>query len=246
MTAPQPFSVIEHEILDSTNDEACRLASGGAADGIVVWAHRQRAGRGRRGRRWQSPDGNLYFSVILRPSASPAVAAQLSLVAAVAMAETLAELLPDDTRIEQKWPNDVLVDGKKIAGILLESSGALADRVDWVVVGCGLNIAVAPDETALPATCLAERGAESTDRAAVLMALLGSLHRWRREWETAGIQPVRRVWLSRARGLGQEITVRLPNHEFKGQFLDMDDNGALIVRLPDGSEKAVTAGDVFL
>ncbi len=246
MTAPPPFSVIEHELLDSTNDEACRLASDGAAEGTVVWAHRQAAGRGRRGRRWQSPEGNLYFSAILRPSAPPAVAAQLSLVAAVAMADALVELLPDSARIEQKWPNDVLVDGKKIAGILLESSGAAVDRVDWVVVGCGLNVAVAPDETTLPATCLVDAGAASTDRKAILMALLDSLHRRRGEWETAGITPVRRAWLTRARGLGQEITVRLPNHEFKGQFLGMDDNGALIVRLPDGSENAVTAGDVFL
>jgi len=246
MTAPPPFSVIEHETLDSTNDEACRLASDGVAEGTVVWAHRQKAGRGRRGRRWQSPEGNLYFSAILRPAASPAVAAQLSLVAAVAMADTLAELLPEGAPVEQKWPNDVLVDGKKIAGILLESSGAVADRVDWVVVGCGLNIAVAPDETTLPATCLAEEGATSVDRKAVLMALLDSLQRRRREWDTAGIAPVRTAWLSRARGLGHEITVRLPTHEFKGQFLDMDDSGALIVRLPDGSEKSVTAGDVFL
>ena len=246
MTAPPPFSVIEHGILESTNDEACRLASDGAAEGTVVWAHRQRAGRGRRGRQWQSPEGNLYFSAILRPAAPPAVAAQLSLVAAVAMADTLVCLLPDGTRVEQKWPNDVLVEGKKIAGILLESSGAAADRVDWVVVGCGLNITVAPDDTAFPATSMVAEGASSADRKAVLMALLDSLHRWRGEWDTAGIAPVRKAWLARARGLGQEVTVRLPNHEFKGQFLDMDDSGALIVRLPDGSEKAVTAGDVFL
>lgn len=246
MTAPSPFSVIEHDILESTNDEACRLASDGAAEGTVVWAHRQRAGRGRRGRQWQSPAGNLYFSAILRPAAPPAVAAQLSLVAAVAMADTLVNLLPDGTRVEQKWPNDVLVEGKKIAGILLESSGTAADRVDWVVIGCGLNIAVAPDDTALPATCLSAEGGTSADRKPVLMTLLDSLHRWRVEWDTAGIAPVRKAWLARARGLGQEITVRLSTHEFKGQFLDMDDSGALIVRLPDGSEKAVTAGDVFL
>lgn len=246
MTAPAPFSVIEHDILESTNDEACRLASEDAAEGTVVWAHQQRAGRGRRGRAWQSPEGNLYFSVLLRPAAAPAAAAQLSLVAAVAMADTLADLLPADVPVEQKWPNDVLVDGRKIAGILLESSGAAADRVDWVVIGCGLNVAVAPEDTAMPATSLAAAGAASADRKAILMALLDSLHRWRGQWETAGIAPVRTAWLSRARGLGQEITVRLPNHEFKGQFLDMDDSGALIVRLADGSEKAVTAGDVFL
>ncbi len=246
MTAQLAFSVIEHDTLSSTNDEACRLADEGAAAGTVVWAHRQQAGRGRRGRRWQSPEGNLFFSVILRPAAPPALAAQLSLVTAVAMAETLSGLLPDDARVEQKWPNDVLIDGKKIAGILLESSGAAADRVDWVVLGCGVNIAVAPGDTTLPATSLAEAGAGLLDRKAVLMALLDSLRRWCAEWETAGIAPVRTAWLARARGLGEEITVRLPHHEFKGQFLDMDDSGALILRLADGSEKAVTAGDVFL
>lgn len=239
------YAVIERDVVGSTNDEASVLAAEGAADGTVVWARRQTEGRGRRGRRWQSPEGNLHCSVVMRPDVGPAAAAQTSLVSAVAVADMVAGFLMSDQRVEQKWPNDVLVDGAKIAGILLESSGPSSGRVDWVVIGCGVNVAAAPDDPAMRATSLHREGAQSVTAKEALRALLDSLRTWRARWETAGLAPVRAAWLARAHGLRGPITVRLPDRELQGRFADMDDSGSLVLELPGGQRRKIAAGDVF-
>ncbi|MCG8547161.1 MAG: biotin--[acetyl-CoA-carboxylase] ligase [Alphaproteobacteria bacterium] len=243
--APDGFTIVEHESLPSTNDEATRMAQDGAAAGTVVWAHRQTAGRGRRGRAWDSPTGNLFCSVLLRPGVPPAVAAQLSLVAAVAVADIAAAVLNADAVVEQKWPNDVLVDGAKIAGILLESSGATGSRVDWIVIGMGLNVQSSPVDTETSSTSLREQGAADVSVTGVLGRLLTCLQARYAQWETAGVAPIRAAWLDRARGVGQPITVRLPEAVMEGRFADMDETGALILEMPDGQRRRVTAGDVF-
>lgn len=241
---PQGYSLVALEEAPSTNDEAARLAAEGAADGTVVWARRQSAGRGRRGRQWVSPEGNLYCSVVMRPDVPLARAAELSLVAAVAAGDMVAGFLPAK-RVEHKWPNDILVDGAKIAGILLEASGAPQGMTDWVVLGCGVNLAVHPEGEGLSATDIGhERGAPVATGEA-LAALLESLRRWRSRWETAGIRPIRDAWLARARGLGEEIAVRLPREEIKGRFEGLDETGALLLRLADSTLRTISAGDVF-
>ncbi len=245
ITLPEPYTLIEHADLASTNDEASRLAVAGAADGTVVRADRQRAGRGRRGRSWQSPPGNLYCSIVARPAVSPAEAAQLSFVTAVALADTLAALLPPACAVRQKWPNDVLVDGAKVAGILLESSGGSVGNVDWVVIGCGLNVTEAPLDTAYPATSLQAAGAAGLDAAGVLPLFLTQLHRWRGQWEADGMTPVRDAWLNRAHGLGKKLTVRLPDREIPGIFGGMDRTGALLLDLADGTRQTISAGDIY-
>lgn len=228
----------------STNDEAGRRAAEGAADGAVVWAKSQSGGRGRRGRSWYSPEGNLYCSVVLRPRLPLARAAELSLVAAVAVGDTVAGLVPAGRTVEHKWPNDVLVGGAKIAGILLEASGS-AGSVDWVVLGCGINVARPPAEEGLVATCLIGERSVPVSVGPVLMALLENLRHWRARWETAGVGPIREAWLARARGLGEEIVVRLPREELHGCFEGLDDAGALRLRLADGALRTISAGDVF-
>ena len=247
MTAPAlppGYTLVALDEVPSTNDEAARLAAEGAADGTVVWARRQSAGRGRRGRQWVSPEGNLYCSVVLRPDVRLTRAAGLSLVAAVAAGDMVAGFLPGRA-VEHKWPNDILVDGAKIAGILLEASGSPHGKVDWVVVGCGVNLAVHPVAEGLAATDLGrERGAPVTAEEA-LAALMESLRRWRGRWETAGIRPVRDAWLARARGLGEAIAVRLPREEISGRFEGLDETGALLLRLADTTVRTISAGDVF-
>ncbi|MDH3700471.1 MAG: biotin--[acetyl-CoA-carboxylase] ligase [Alphaproteobacteria bacterium] len=245
VTVPEPFTLIEYPVLGSTNDEASRLAVAGAADGTVVRADRQSAGRGRRGRNWQSPAGNLYCSIVVRPAAPPAVAAQLSFVTAVTLAETLDAVLPTGRTVCQKWPNDVLIDGAKVAGILLESSGAGTDAVDWVVIGCGVNVVEAPQDTDYPATSLHAAGAAGLGAGTVLPVFLTALHGWRTRWETAGMAPVRDAWLNRAHGLGKEMTVRLPDREIRGLFGGMDQTGALLLDLADGTRQTISAGDVY-
>ncbi len=243
---PAGYRLVAHQSVDSTNAEAARLARGGAPDGTVVWAKRQTAGRGRHGRRWDSPEGNLYCSLLLRPDAPPAEAAQLTFVAALALGKTLDGVLPAGTKLAFKWPNDLLLEGCKVAGILLESSGSRNGRLDWLAVGCGLNVEHFPQDVAgYPATSLRAAGVAEPEIGDLLAAFVDAFALWRARWQGEGLGPVRDAWLARAARIGGEITVRLPGDELRGRFMGLDAGGALLLDLPDGSRRTVTAGDVF-
>jgi BirA family biotin operon repressor/biotin-[acetyl-CoA-carboxylase] ligase len=237
---PAPFRLIGLDSVGSTNDEARRLADGGEAlDFLVVTAATQTAGRGRRGRTWQSPPGNLHASVLLRRTASLADCAQLGFVCALAVAEGLETLAPH-ADVRCKWPNDVLLDGAKIAGLLLESAG------DWLVLGFGVNIAHAPPpgEALYAATALAEAG-YGGDVAQVLGAICARLGPWVGIWRDLGFDPVRGAWLGRAKGLGEPAIVRLEAETLSGSFKGLDRDGALILDQPGRGERRILAGDVF-
>jgi BirA family biotin operon repressor/biotin-[acetyl-CoA-carboxylase] ligase len=240
----EPLRLLRYGELDSTNDEAKRLADAGAPPWSVIVADSQRAGRGRRGRSWQSPPGNLYLSAILRPSASLAAAAQLGFAAALAVGEALVPRLPPTSALRYKWPNDVLVDGAKIAGILLESSARADQGVAWVVAGIGINLASYPQETAYPATSLAALGAIEAAPELLLPGLVGALRAWVRRWEAEGFEPVRRAWLERALGLGGSLGVRLPRESVTGRFVDLDRDGALLLETATGPRR-IAAGEIF-
>ncbi len=245
VSLPDGCTLVELGSVGSTNDEARTRALSGAVDGTVIWAREQTAGRGRRGRAWSSPVGNLYTSTVMRPGRPAAEASQLSLVAAVALAEALAELLPKSTEISCKWPNDILVNGAKTAGILLESSGD-GEMVSWVIVGCGVNVGSHPSDTNYAATDLNALSKSPIALESVLELFLEKLFMWRNRWFAEGIAPVRCAWIERAAGLGGPIVVRLPNQEISGCFKDMDVDGALVLELPNGECRRITAGDVFL
>jgi BirA family biotin operon repressor/biotin-[acetyl-CoA-carboxylase] ligase len=230
--------------IGSTNDEARRLAASGAVDGTVVVAATQTAGRGRRGRPWSSPRGNLYLSVVLRTAVAPARAGQLGFVAAIAVAEACAAVLPGECQVRVKWPNDVLIDGRKVAGILLESETAGA-ALAWVVVGIGANVATHPGDGAWPATSLAACGA-SVSLEAFEDRVVEHLDAWRRRWEAAGFAPVRAAWLGRAAGLGGPIRVNLERESFEARFAAIDESGALVAELAGGARRLVVAGEVVL
>lgn len=231
--------------LDSTNEEIRRQAETGMAEGLAVLAKQQTAGRGRRGRAWESPPGNLFLSLLLRPKVSPAQAATLSFLTAVALGEALELAAPQlGPAIACKWPNDVLVNGAKIAGILLESRTAPDGNLDWVTVGIGVNLTWHPAETPYPVTSLAAHntGIAPQDFAPWLLARYGY---WYGRWQAEGFAPVRAAWLKKAQGLGQPVVVRLPDRELHGVFAALDEGGALILEMPDGRRQTVTAGDVF-
>ncbi|WP_341894118.1 biotin--[acetyl-CoA-carboxylase] ligase [Ferrovibrio terrae] len=231
--------------LDSTNEEIRRQAETGAAEGLAVLAKQQTAGRGRRGRAWESPPGNLFLSLLLRPKASPAQAATLSFLTAIVLAEALELAAPQlGPAITCKWPNDVLVNGAKIAGILLESRTAPDGKLDWVTVGIGVNLAWHPADTPYAVTSLAAHGTSLSpqDFAPWLLARFGY---WYGRWQAEGFAPVRAAWLKRAQGLGLPAVVRLPDRELHGVFVALDEGGALILEMPDGRRQTVTAGDVF-
>lgn len=237
---PTPFKLISLDSVGSTNDEARRLAqTSAAADLLVVSATRQSAGRGRRGRAWVSPAGNLHFSLLIRIH-SLSNAAQLGFAAAAALVRALTALVPGPV-FQAKWPNDVLVRGQKCAGMLLESSDG-----DWLVLGIGVNVAAAPPPLGLnhPACCLAELGF-SGDAPTVLAAFchefLPLLAAWRRD----GFAPVRQAWLGCARGLGEATVVRLERDTQTGIFTGLDDEGALLLDQGAGGTRRILAGDVF-
>jgi BirA family transcriptional regulator, biotin operon repressor / biotin---[acetyl-CoA-carboxylase] ligase len=240
---PSFFSLAAFDRIDSTNEEALRRARAGAPEGELVWAREQTGGRGRRGRPWASPAGNLYLSLLLRPGVPPAEAAQLGFVAAVAIAETLHGLLPPERRLRCKWPNDLLVDGAKVGGILPEAEAA-GRSVEALVLGMGINLASHPADTPYPATSLQAAGAR-VDVEGLLEILAGRLLAWYRRWQAEGFAPVRARWIDFAAGLGQPIEVRLESATLRGRFAALDASGALDLELADGAHRLVTAGDVF-
>ena len=235
-----------HDELPSTNEAAFRLAQEGAAHGEVVIAETQTKGRGRRGRVWSSPPGvNLYFSAILRPELSPQRAPELTLVAAVAVAQALRDAGAPLAAI--KWPNDLLIDGKKCAGILTELS-AEPEQVHFVVLGVGVNLnldpAELPPELQSTATSLmAARDGHRVPRALFTAALLTRLEEWLDLHADEGFAPIQKTWRDLSGTLGQTVLVKTERREFTGVAEDVDDAGALLVRTTEGLER-VLSGDV--
>jgi BirA family biotin operon repressor/biotin-[acetyl-CoA-carboxylase] ligase len=213
-------------------------------DRLWVTADEQTAGRGRRGRDWSSPPGNLYASLLLKSPAEPRRAADLCFVAALALSDAIGAVAPRAAAgLALKWPNDVLVFGSKVAGILVE--GVHRAEGFTTVIGCGVNIASHPHATPIPATHLRKSDASAT--IALLFrslsdAVAARLALWNRG---TGFAVIRQDWLAQAAGVGQRIVVRLPGGEVDGVFEALDPEGALVLRENDGGLRSVSAGEVF-
>jgi BirA family biotin operon repressor/biotin-[acetyl-CoA-carboxylase] ligase len=241
---PSGYSLRHLQETDSTNEEARRLAADGAATPLWILADHQTRGRGRRGRAWHAPAGNLVTTLLLRPDKSLAQCAQLSFVAALAAADMIAHYAPaGDVRL--KWPNDVLAEGRKIAGVLLESAGNSAARPDWVAVGVGVNLAAHPGDVEFPATSLAALGMKVPGSLEALTSLAAQWSRWYDMWSERGFAPIRDAWLARAAGLGTRIRARLAGGETYGMFEGIDEGGALLLRENPARLRVISAGDVF-
>jgi BirA family biotin operon repressor/biotin-[acetyl-CoA-carboxylase] ligase len=234
------------EEIGSTSDRAKELADEGAEHGEVVIAEAQTSGRGRRGRAWASPPRrNLYFSVVLRPDLPPARAPELTLVASLAICDALRQA---GVEAGIKWPNDLLASGKKIAGILTELA-AEPDRVDWVVLGAGVNVNTRredfPEEVRGEATSvLLERG-QPAPRVLFAAACFTALESWLDRHAEEGFEVIREAWRERTVTLGREVAVKVDGRELVGVAEDIDETGALLVRTPAGVER-ILSGDVAL
>jgi BirA family biotin operon repressor/biotin-[acetyl-CoA-carboxylase] ligase len=230
--------------LPSTNDRARELADAGASHGEVVVAESQSAGRGRRGRNWASPPGrNLYLSVILRPNLPPQRAPEITLVASVAACDACRKA---GVEVGIKWPNDLLVGGRKVAGILTELS-AEPDLVHWVVLGIGVNLNSGPGdfpaELRGQATSLSIERGQPVPRALFAAALLSELEQWLDRHAAEGFGPIREAWRERSVTLGREVRVDAEGGEISGVAEDIDASGALLVRGKSGLARVVS-GDV--
>lgn len=236
--------ILAFDDLDSTNAEAVRRAEAGEGGPLWITARRQSAGRGRRGRAWETGEGNLAATLLTTTDRPPAEAAQISFVAALAVADLTRVYLPG-AHVTLKWPNDVLVDGRKVAGVLVES-GRRADGRLWLATGVGVNLADAPRIPDRPATCFADHmippppsPAEALDRLAIAFAHALSV------WDDQGFPAIARAWTAQAHGLGQACVANLGAETVAGVAEGLEADGALRLRLADGEIRRITAGDVF-
>jgi BirA family biotin operon repressor/biotin-[acetyl-CoA-carboxylase] ligase len=230
--------------VDSTNAEARRRAEAGGRGPLWITARRQSAGRGRRGRNWETGAGNLAATYLAHTEKLPAEAAQVSFVAALAVADLAMAYVPASL-VSLKWPNDPLIAGRKTAGILVESGPHPAGGL-WLAVGCGVNLATPPDAAERPATAFAEHMRAPPPGALDALAVLAAaFERWRGLWERQGFPPIAAAWTGRAHGLGQTCTARLPAETISGVAEGLDGDGALRLRTPAGAIRRITAGDIF-
>ena len=263
-----PFNVIEissnlktsfvgrelsfHKELNSTNDTARELASKGAKEGFAVVADSQTKGKGRLGRRWESPASvNIYTSIILRPDMPPAHAPQLTLVAAVAVAVTVSNFLNNgsDCKPEPavKWPNDILINSKKVAGILTEMNSE-TDRINFVIIGIGVNINMTrkmfPEELRPMATSLKEEIGKEISRIDFIQTLYLNLETWYKRYLKHGFEPICKAWTGYFNMAGKVVKVRQMDKAIEGVAMGIDDNGALLLREKNGNITRIISGDV--
>ncbi|MFI4934547.1 MAG: biotin--[acetyl-CoA-carboxylase] ligase [Caulobacterales bacterium] len=237
-----PIEVLE--AVDSTNAEARRRAEAGERGPLWITAKRQTAGRGRRGRSWETGEGNLATTLLCVSDKPPAQAAQVSFVAALAVADLAARYVPA-ALITLKWPNDVLIGAAKSAGILVESGPHPAGGL-WLAIGIGVNLATPPVAPERPATAFSRhmRGPPPAPTEA-LSQLAETFERWQGVWERLGFAPIAEAWTARAHGLGQTCTARLASETIAGIAEGLDGDGALRLRTAGGVVRRITAGDVF-
>jgi BirA family biotin operon repressor/biotin-[acetyl-CoA-carboxylase] ligase len=241
---PAGWRLDAHAVVDSTNDLARRAAEDGAPEGLVVWGGEQRQGRGRLGRRWASPPGNLYVSIVLRPTVEARRLSEVTFVAALALADALATV-PGLPQAALKWPNDVLLDGAKIAGILLEGALGRDNRPAWLVLGTGVNIAHRPESSDYPTAALADLATPVPAAPDFLARYAGAVAARYRHWLAHGFEPVRRDWMAAAAHIGRPVRINLPEGPVEGVFESLDPEGHLVLDQGGGRRRVLSSGDVL-
>jgi BirA family biotin operon repressor/biotin-[acetyl-CoA-carboxylase] ligase len=232
-----------YQQIGSTNVEARRLAAAGAPEGLIVIAEEQTAGRGREGRRWLTPAGSaIAFSLVLRPALSAAQLARLTMLAGIAACEAIEQIT--NLQPALKWPNDVLISGQKVAGILVESA-LQGDRLEYAVLGLGMNVSFspAPQEVDFPATSLQAQAEGEIDRLKLLRMILSRLEAHYPFLVSASLYA---DWRSRLTMMDEWIVVRTESGECRGRAENVTPEGALIVRLDSGETRTLFAGEVSL
>ena len=232
----------------STNDEAFRLGIAGAPEGIAIIADSQTKGKGRLQRVWHSPPGsNIYTSILLRPNFSPDQAPQISIAVGVAVAETLGRYCPG--LVQLKWPNDVLLNQKKVSGILAQMK-ASADGIDFVVLGIGINVNIGnnqfPQDIQAMATSLAIEEGREIDRQELIIRLYENIAKWYKELTQRGFEAIKKKWLNFAPMISQDVQIMFQDELVSGKALGLDDDGSLIILTVNNETIKIIAGDATI
>ncbi|MCL0095433.1 biotin--[acetyl-CoA-carboxylase] ligase [Dehalococcoidia bacterium] len=234
-----------HRELASTQDAAKALAAQGAGEGTTVIAETQTGGRGRMGRGWASPPGGVYLSIILRPAIKPSEALRFPLIAGVAAAQAIEQLT--GVKPGLKWPNDVILEGRKAGGILTEMSAEI-DRINYIILGIGINVntrrAHFPEEIARIATSLREECGEEVSRIKLVQEILAQLESLYQDFQVSGFEPIRVRWKALSNTIGARVSISSGGKQVDGEAIDIDGDGALILQKTDGTLERVLAGDV--
>lgn len=236
-------NVFAYESLDSTNDTAYKLAENGEEEGTIVVAERQKKGKGRQGRSWSSPKGGIYLSCILKPQIEPKEVAKMTLVSAVAVCTSIREITGVPAMI--KWPNDIIIKGKKVCGILTEMK-AEQDKVDFLIVGIGVNVDTHLEFLPKGATLLVKKSENKFSKVALTKRILENLEHYVLLFRKEGFKKIRGEWRDLSVTVGRRIRIHCHDERIEGQALDVDEDGALVVRLDSGIQKRILSGDVVL
>ncbi|WP_168464337.1 biotin--[acetyl-CoA-carboxylase] ligase [Wolbachia endosymbiont of Ctenocephalides felis wCfeT] len=220
------FDIHHYMEVSSTNEEALDLLEKGISSETVIVANKQTEGRGRTGKSWISPEGNLYTSLIIDQAKDINRLTELTFVTAIAVGNAIQSSI-NSCNIQYKWPNDVLVDGKKISGILLEKKS----NTNWLVIGIGININHAPLSTA---TCMGDYGV-SVSNIDLLKELIINFNKVRKQWLSSGFYAIREMWLKRAFKLNEQISIKLADKLYEGIFANINENGRLVLQQKNGS-----------
>ena len=241
LTVPAGYRLQSFDSIDSTNAEALRQIADGEPSGKIIWARHQSEGRGRRGRSWHSPPGNLYITItVLRPP--DRLVGQLAFVAAIGAGEAVKGALVSQELLQYKWPNDLMLEGQKLGGILIET-GSYRDT-EQVAIGLGINVACKP--SGMNATSLDDY-AMVTPVEEILRAVCRSFEHWYQIWQQDGFSPIRERWLEAAHRLDEPIEIRFPDGtSIDGTFRGLDQDGALTLEQNDGKTVLIAAGEVFV
>lgn len=237
------WSIETHERVHSTQDIAKDLASRGQAEGLVIHALEQNAGRGRHGREWVSESGNLYLSMLLLPACHAQKLGQLSLLTGLALARAVLPFLEKSDVLQLKWPNDVLLDGRKCAGLLLETELNAAGDVEFCVVGIGLNLVSAPQDIWASVADYSAKVPQVNEMRDLFLAEFGALYS---EWMLNGFDGIAKDWLVAAHRKGTPLKVKVGEHVEDGTFHAIDDAGNLLLLDRASELKVISAGEVYL
>ncbi len=240
------YHLLSYGSIDSTNEEAKRLADAGGQHGAVIWAEAQTHGKGRQGREWVSERGNLFCSLLLQPCAPSDALPQLSFVTSLAVYKALASVVEAPHQLSLKWPNDILLDDRKLGGILLETMPVQGNDARWVIIGVGVNVEQAPSDVRYPATSLKAVGLEIISPKIVLSRFLNCFQPLYDQWLEQGFEHIRQQWLDACTWLHQPVILELQDGAIVQEtFCDVNEEGHIVLLDQNNRRQTYAAGDVM-